>query len=60
MVHKPRTTPVWIASAMALALFSGCSVYRQTVPGYCVGNGYQQSRSDKEPINFLKLSQKPR
>lgn len=38
---------------------SGCSTYRQTVPGYCVGNGFEPSRTDKEPINFLRLRQEP-
>jgi len=38
---------------------SGCSSYRQTVPGYCVGNGFEPSRTDKEPINFLRLRQEP-
>ena len=49
--------------AMALALLlmatSGCSIYRQTVPGYCVGDGFRESRTDKEPINFLRLRQEP-
>ncbi len=38
---------------------SGCSIYRHTVPGYCVGDGIAESRTDKEPINFLRLRQEP-
>ena len=34
-------------------------MYRQTVPGYCVSDGFYESRSDKEPINFLRLRQTP-
>ncbi len=48
-----------IALVLLLIAMSGCSIYRQTVPGYCVGNGFQESRTDKEPINFLRLRQEP-
>ncbi len=59
MVHERNAFPLITVAVLALAISTGCSVYRQTVPGYCVGNGYQASRSDKEPINFLKLRQEP-
>ena len=49
----------WFILILSLAISSGCSVYRQTVPGYCVGKGFYESRSDKEPINFLRLRQTP-
>lgn len=59
MVPHSRFT-AWILAIACLSIAStGCSVYRQTVPGYCVGNGFEESRSDKEPINFLKLRQEP-
>lgn len=48
-----------LAVVAVIALASGCSTYRQTVPGYCVGKGFEDSRSDKEPINFLKLRRTP-
>ncbi len=48
-----------LATIACLTLTSGCSVYRQTVPGYCVGDGFYDKRSDKEPINFLRLRQAP-
>lgn len=48
-----------VAIAVLLACATGCSVYRNTVPGYCVGQGIGESRSDKEPINFLRLRQEP-
>ena len=48
-----------LALTASVAFTSGCSVYRQTVPGYCVGSGYYESRSDKEPINFIRLRQAP-
>lgn len=57
-----RLSDHWMRSVALLVLMSslsGCSMYRNTVPGYCVGNGYQESRSDKEPINFLRLRQEP-
>lgn len=44
---------------LLIVVSSGCSTYRQTVPGYCVGNGFEPSRTDKEPINFLRLRQEP-
>ncbi len=47
------------ALSLSLAWATGCSVYRNTVPGYCVGQGIGESRSDKEPINFLRLRQEP-
>ena len=47
------------ALTLSFAFASGCSVYRNTVPGYCVGQGIGESRSDKEPINFLRLRQEP-
>ncbi len=49
----------YVAVLLLLSSLSGCSMYRNTVPGYCVGDGYQESRSDKEPINFLRLRQEP-
>ncbi len=57
-----RLSDYWIrfvALLLLLPSLSGCSIYRNTIPGYCVGNGYQESRSDKEPINFLRLRQEP-
>ena len=48
-----------LALMACVALMSGCSAYRQTVPGYCVGSGFYESRSDKEPINFIRLRQTP-
>ncbi|MCA9264624.1 MAG: polysaccharide biosynthesis/export family protein [Planctomycetales bacterium] len=42
-----------------LSSLSGCTIYRHTVPGYCVGAGYQESRSNKDPINFLTLRRDP-
>ena len=48
-----------IALLALLSLMTGCSIYRHTVPGYCVGAGFQESRSDKEPINFLTLRRSP-
>jgi protein involved in polysaccharide export with SLBB domain len=55
-----RKTYFGLLALMAcVTITSGCSVYRQTVPGYCVGSGYYESRSDKEPINFLRLRQAP-
>ncbi len=47
------------ALTLTFAFATGCSVYRNTVPGYCVGQGIGESRSDKEPINFLRLRQEP-
>lgn len=44
---------------LAVTATFGCSMHRHTVPGYCVGDSYQESRSDKEPINFLRLRQEP-
>ncbi len=58
MVRK-TTRIEWIALLIVIAGVSGCSMYRQTVPGYCVGDGFEESRSDKEPINFLRLRQEP-
>ncbi len=58
MVRKP-TRIEGIALLLLLLGMTGCSTYRNTVPGYCVGDGFQESRSDKEPINFLRLRQEP-
>lgn len=55
--HKTSLRLLAVVAVMALA--SGCSTYQQTVPGYCVGKGFEDSRSDKEPINFLKLRRTP-
>ncbi|MEM8680527.1 MAG: polysaccharide biosynthesis/export family protein [Planctomycetota bacterium] len=45
-----------LALSLIVAIMApGCSTYHHTVPGYCVGDSYQESRSDKEPINFLLL-----
>ncbi len=55
-----RKTYYGLLALMAcVTLASGCSAYRQTVPGYCVGSGFYESRSDKEPINFIRLRQTP-
>lgn len=59
MARKPNTAAYGLALVLLLVGASGCSVYRNTVPSYCVGDGYQESRSDKEPINFLRLRQEP-
>ncbi len=57
---RPRALVfVAVLGLVGLTATSGCSVYRNTVPGYCVGNGYKESRTDKEPINFLRLRQEP-
>jgi protein involved in polysaccharide export with SLBB domain len=56
--HLGNTTRV-IAIVALLSPLTGCSAFRNTVPGYCVGDGYQESRSDKEPINFLRLRREP-
>lgn len=48
-----------VTLSLSLAFAAGCSSYRNTVPGYCVGQGIGESRSDKEPINFLRLRQEP-
>ncbi len=48
-----------LLTLICLTMASGCSMYRQTVPGYCVSDGFYESRSDKEPINFLRLRQTP-
>jgi protein involved in polysaccharide export with SLBB domain len=55
-----RATALRALAIMALlSSMTGCSIYRHTVPGYCVGPGFQESRSDKEPINFLTLRRSP-
>lgn len=46
-----------IALVVMASTMSGCSAFRDTVPAYCVGDGYYDLRSEKEPINFLQLRQ---
>ena len=46
--------------AMLAALLPGCSNFRNAVPASCMGpDGIDSLRSDKEPINFLRLRQEP-
>ena len=59
MVRLSHSLIGTVVITIALSTLSGCSLYRNTVPGYCVGDGFQESRSDKEPINFLRLRQEP-
>lgn len=59
MVRQQLRLLAGVCVLAIVTLASGCSVYRQTVPGYCVGQGFEESRSDKEPINFLRLRQEP-
>ena len=46
-----------IAFIVIMSTASGCTSFRQTVPGYCVGDGFYDLRSEKESINFLQLRQ---
>jgi hypothetical protein len=59
MVRLSSNTTHALVIAALLSSLTGCSAFRNTVPGYCVGDGYQESRSDKEPINFLRLRREP-
>ncbi len=58
MVRLKKPLTAIFAATLLSASLTGCSL-RQTVPGYCIGNGWQDSRDDKEPINFLRLRQEP-
>ena len=59
MIPRTRTSDRVVILLAIVTASTGCSAYRNTVPGYCVGNGFRESRSDKEPINFLRLRQEP-
>ena len=59
MVRAHNRLLAVVTLSLSFACATGCSVYRNTVPGYCVGQGIGESRSDKEPINFLRLRQEP-
>lgn len=49
-----------VVSLVLLAIMSGCSVYRNTVPAYLIGPGTPMgAREDREAINFLRLRQDP-
>ena len=58
MVRLKKPLTAIVAAAVLSASLTGCAL-RHTVPGYCIGNGWQDSRDDKEPINFLRLRQEP-
>jgi len=59
MVQRRFSRESILALVVIASAISGCTSFRHTVPGYCVGDGYYDLRSDKEPINFLQLRQDP-